>query len=80
MNSSNLDDDNLTPWSECDYFCINHYAGTGSTPCGWRGRRQDTLRATVTGAFVCPRCGSTTLLRLPLVPLDANLQSTGQPR
>ena len=60
----------LPPWTDCDFFCIHDYAGTGATPCGWRGRFQDTRRDITGLKIVCPSCGCATLLRIPLKRLD----------
>ncbi len=56
----------LPQWAECDFFCINGYAGTGASACGWRGCLQN-LRHDASGSkLLCPRCGCATLLRIPL--------------
>lgn len=56
----------LPDWADCDFFCIQAYAGTGALPCGWRGKQQDVLRDHPGAKMVCPRCGCATLLRIPL--------------
>jgi len=62
----------LPPWPECDLFCIHDYAGSGASPCGWRGRMADA-RCDAGGAkLLCPRCGSGTLLRIPLTDVPGN--------
>lgn len=53
-------------WGECDLFCINGYAATGASACGWRGRLRDTRRNEADSKLACPRCGCATLLRIPL--------------
>lgn len=52
-------------WAACDVFCIRDYAGTGNSPCGWRGRLRDIVRDTTAAKLLCPRCGCDTLLRIP---------------
>jgi hypothetical protein len=54
----------LPRWVDCDFFCIHEYAGTGSLPCGWRGRLQEVRQDNK--QLLCPRCGCATLLRIPL--------------
>lgn len=56
----------LRPWKDCDLFCIRNYAGTDAEPCGWRGRFHETVRDATDTRLLCPRCGSPTLLRIPL--------------
>lgn len=55
---------NLLPWAQCELFCIADYAGTGHSPCGWRGRIGDAQRDRES-RFLCPRCRRVTLLRIP---------------
>jgi len=62
---------NLPAWSECDLFCIHDYAGTGMSRCGWRGRLNQAKRDSTGSKLLCPRCGSATLLRLPLNRADS---------
>src|SRR5262245_57920858 len=71
MNTKHFDDDNSTElprWTDCDFFCIHDYAGTGALPCGWRGRFQEVHQGKGTEQLLCPRCGCATLLRIPLEP------------
>ncbi len=60
----------LPPWSECDFFCIHDYAGTGASPCGWRGRIHDARSDQTELKPLCPRCGCATLFRIPLDRVD----------
>jgi hypothetical protein len=60
----------LPAWTDCDYFCIHDYAGSGAAPCGWRGRIHDTREDTAGTNFICPRCGFATLLRIPVNRAD----------
>jgi hypothetical protein len=55
----------LPPWDECDYFCIHDYAGLVAAPCGWRGRIADVRQDETGSRLLCPRCGCTTLFRIP---------------
>jgi len=55
----------LPPWADCDCFCIHDYAGTGSSPCGWRGRLHGARHSETGAQLLCPRCGCATLLRIP---------------
>jgi hypothetical protein len=57
---------NLPQWADCDLFCIHDYAGTGASPCGWRGHLCDVHHSETGGTLLCPRCGSATLFRIPL--------------
>jgi hypothetical protein len=61
----------LPEWDACDFFCIHDYAGTGASPCGWRGRLPDARRDPSGKKLLCPRCGCATLLRIPLGHGDA---------
>ena len=75
MNAGRRQDDDGRPaplpaWDDCDFFCIHDYAGTGNSPCGWRGRRQDARRDAATLKLLCPWCGCATLLRIPLDRTD----------
>jgi len=60
----------LPHWADCDFFCIHDYAGTGASPCGWRGRLHDARHDENAMKLICPRCGCATLLRIPLDCLD----------
>jgi hypothetical protein len=60
------------PWSECDLFCINGYAGAGKAACGWRGLTRDTRRNEAESKLACPRCGCTTLFRVPPNSADSH--------
>lgn len=57
----------LAPWSECEFFCIHDYAGSGTSPCGWRGRREQARHMENGHRLLCPRCGGDTLFRIPEV-------------
>jgi len=61
----------LPQWAECDFFCIHDYAGTGTSPCGWRGRLHEACHDQTGTKLVCPRCGCATLFRIPLDRADA---------
>lgn len=63
----------LLPWSECDFFCIHDYAGTGKSPCGWRGQLHDTRPDEAATKLLCPRCGFSTLFRIPLASADERI-------
>jgi hypothetical protein len=54
----------LPPWGECELFCIADYAGTGRSPCGWRGLICDAQRDREM-KILCPWCQHATLLRIP---------------
>jgi hypothetical protein len=56
----------LPPWADCDFFCIHDYAGTGVSPCGWRGRLHEARQDHAGAKLLCPRCGYATLFRIPL--------------
>lgn len=56
----------MLPWGECDLFCINDYAASEASACGWRGRLRDASRTETGSKLVCPRCSCATLLRIPL--------------
>src|SRR5262249_37736358 len=55
----------LPPWHECNFFCIHDYAGTGASPCGWRGRLEMNRAEGTEQQPNCPHCGNPTLFRLP---------------
>lgn len=67
------DNDQLDPppWSECELFCINGYSGVGGQACGWRGLSRQARRLGNNSTLVCPRCGCTSLFRIPLKPPNA---------
>jgi hypothetical protein len=70
MNSGSKTEDQgksagLPDWPECDAFCITSYSGAGAPPCGWRGRIQDAKYISNETKPLCPRCGCTTLFRIP---------------
>jgi hypothetical protein len=56
----------LPSWADCDFFCIHDYAGTGVSPCGWRGRLHEARHDHAGAKLLCPRCGCATLFRIPL--------------
>src|SRR5262245_46781906 len=60
----------LPDWADCDFFCIHDYAGTATSPCGWRGQSQETRRDAASMKLLCPWCGCATLLRIPLDRTD----------
>jgi hypothetical protein len=55
----------LPDWADCEVFCIHDYAGAAAAPCGWRGRVCDARRDGKEMNLLCPRCGQSTLLRIP---------------
>jgi hypothetical protein len=55
----------VPPWGDCDFFCINDYAGTGASRCGWRGRLKEVRKEESSSRILCPRCGCATLFRIP---------------
>src|SRR5205814_8554095 len=59
------DSKDLPQWADCDFFGIHDYAGAGASPCGWRGRLQDTRHDENGEKLLCPRCRCATLLRIP---------------
>jgi hypothetical protein len=64
------DSKDLPQWADCDFFCIHDYAGTGNSPCGWRGRLNEACPHQTGTKLLCPRCGCETLLRIPLDSAD----------
>ena len=64
------DEKGLPQWADCDFFCIHDYGGTGTSPCGWRGRLYDARHDETDAKLLCPRCGCATLLRIPLERAD----------
>ena len=64
--NSHEDSQDLPEWADCNFFCIHDYAGTGASPCGWRGRLNDARRNENGEKLLCPRCGCATLFRIPL--------------
>ena len=64
------DSKELPRWADCDFFCIHDYAGTGTSPCGWRGRIHDARQDETGLKLICPRCGCATILRIPLDRTD----------
>jgi hypothetical protein len=53
------------PWAQSEVFCIHSYAGESGPPCGWHGLISETCSDEATGWRRCPRCGRTTLMRIP---------------
>jgi len=66
----NRDSKDLPQWADCDFFCIHDYAGTGTSPCGWRGRLHEARHDESEAKLLCPRCGCATILRIPLDRAD----------
>ena len=60
-HNNHRDSTDLPEWADCDCFCIHGYAGTGASPCGWRGRLDETGEKRI-----CPRCGLPTIIPLHL--------------
>ncbi|MFO1498244.1 MAG: hypothetical protein U1G07_07625 [Verrucomicrobiota bacterium] len=60
----------LPPWADCEFFCIQDYAGTSASPCRWRGKLPAAAATKDRTRLVCPRCGRPTLFRVPLLPPD----------
>jgi hypothetical protein len=69
--NSHEDSQDLPEWADCDFFCIHDYAGTGASPCGWRGRLHNARDDESGAKLICPRCGCATLLRIPLDRADS---------